>query len=346
MFAQVHHPQSLRIEELDQYLVQGWFRMGQTIFTTNFLHFKNEFYSAIWLRVWLPDFIEDSTQKKLFKRNASFTVTIQPAIVTAEKEMLFALYKQSVTFEASASLDQLLYGKTGRNIYNTYEIVIHDGDALVGVGFFDLGKDSAEGISSFYDPAYKKYSLGKYLIYLKMNYCKQLGLKYFYPGYFVPGYSYFDYKLDIGKASLQYFNITAQRWLPVQGLLPENIPYRVMQQKLTFVQQLLAEAGIESRILKYEYFDANLIPDLKDAALFDYPLFLSWQTGDSIDVMVVYDSMDEQYHLITCINIWKPETTKGTEGIFSSYLIKMSQDLYQTQSPQDLVLALTTTLTR
>ncbi|MBA4056534.1 MAG: arginyl-tRNA--protein arginylyltransferase, partial [Marivirga sp.] len=53
MFAQVHSPEKLLPRELDAYLEQGWFRMGQTIFTTNFLNFKNEFYSALWLRIML-----------------------------------------------------------------------------------------------------------------------------------------------------------------------------------------------------------------------------------------------------------------------------------------------------
>jgi leucyl-tRNA---protein transferase len=46
MFAQVHSPESLHPVELDRYLDNGWFRMGQTIFTTNFLNFNNELFSA------------------------------------------------------------------------------------------------------------------------------------------------------------------------------------------------------------------------------------------------------------------------------------------------------------
>ena len=81
-------------------------------------------------------------------------------------------------------------------IYNTHEINLFDGEKLIAVGYFDIGTRSAAGISSFYDPSYKKYSLGKYLIYLKMEYCQKMGFEYFYPGYFVPGYKAFDYKLS------------------------------------------------------------------------------------------------------------------------------------------------------
>src|SRR5688572_11082836 len=104
MFGQVHSPEKLSGDELDAYLEMGWFRMGQTIFTTNFLNFKNQFYSAIWLRIVLPRFSLDNTQQKLAKINAGFTTEITPAHISPEKEALFAKYKLAVPFEASASL--------------------------------------------------------------------------------------------------------------------------------------------------------------------------------------------------------------------------------------------------
>ncbi|MGC3943525.1 MAG: GNAT family N-acetyltransferase [Chryseolinea sp.] len=207
MFASVHDPESLSPAELDAYLARGWFRMGPTIFTTNFLSFKENLYSAVWLRVDLADFEGGKTQAKLFKTNSVFTTRIRRATITDEKESLFAKYKKSVPFEASASLNHLLFGKATATVYNTFEVDVFDKDRLIAVGYFDLGKEAGMGISSIYDPEYKKYSLGKYLIYLKMNHCKELGMRYFYPGYFVPGYPFFDYKLSIGKNALQYLPV-------------------------------------------------------------------------------------------------------------------------------------------
>ncbi len=67
-------------------------------------------------------------------------------------------------------------------------------------------------VSSIYDPAYKKYSLGKFMIYEKMLYCKDENFSYFYPGYFVPGYTMFDYKLEIGKPAIEYFDVHKKEW--------------------------------------------------------------------------------------------------------------------------------------
>ena len=87
---------------------------------------------------------------------------------------------------------------------------------MIAAGFFDLGKMSAAGITCIYHPAYKKYSLGKYLMYLKMAFCKEQQLQYFYPGYVVPGYNSFDYKLEIGKSAIEYFDTYTGKWLPLQ----------------------------------------------------------------------------------------------------------------------------------
>ena len=197
---------------LDSFLSLGWFRIRQTIFTTNYLYFDGQEYDAIWLRVNLDDFTADKNYKKLFTKNGHFRTEIKRAIVTAEHEQLYNSYKESISFEGAQSLHSLLYGKSDLNVYNTWMIEIYDDTAFIGSGCFDLGSNSAAGIFSVYDPRYKKFSLGKYMIYEKMLFCKKQNLTFFYPGYFAPGYPVFDYKLEIGKEALEYFDAEQKKW--------------------------------------------------------------------------------------------------------------------------------------
>jgi len=333
MFAEVHCPRVLLSSELDQYLARGWFRMGQTIFTTNFLNFRSNFYSSIWLRIPLPEYVSDKTEQKLLKKNARFKVEVKPASITPEKEHLFYVYKQNISFEASSSLNTLLYGKANYNIYNTFELCLYDDDKLIAVGFFDIGQTSAAGISSFYDPAYKKYTLGKYLIYLKIAYCKKLGLQYFYPGYFVPGYSLFDYKLDIGKPVLQYLDFPSLEWRPLEQFRLMSSPLHAMQEKLRELLAILSNAGIACRVLKYEFFDANLIPELEGIVLFDFPVFLIC-SGLSEEMPIVFDVRDAQYHLIRCKSVWASNTVNDMQDVYSSHVFKFDHGLFSTEHPQ------------
>jgi leucyl-tRNA---protein transferase len=338
MFAIARSPQSLSDIELDDYLAQGWFRMGQSIFTTNFIHFKNEMYSTIWLRILLDDLKDDDTQKRIFKRNSYFTTKIQKATITEQKEELYYRYKESLPFQPTDSLHNLLLGFSDASIYNTYEVTVHDGNKLIAIGFFDLGKTSAEGITSVYDPYYKKYSLGKYLIYKKIQFCKDLNLRYFYPGYFVPGYPFFDYKLAIAKQALQFLQLQTGQWVDIDSFSSDTIPYEVMRSKLLSIQKSLTRIELTSSVIKYEYFDANLIPDLRESELFDFPIFLFCSTGadEDINPVLVYNVRDARYHLLTCVPIWKPANTNPDGGYYSAYFIKTAQEVYATADETEM----------
>ncbi|HKZ38892.1 MAG TPA: GNAT family N-acetyltransferase [Chryseolinea sp.] len=341
MFAQVHSNETLDPQALDEYLERGWFRMGQTIFTTNFLNFKNQYYSAIWLRIPLDEFSMEKTFQKLSKRNARFKVEFQEASITPAQEALYLSYKKNISFEPSASLHSLLFGKASHNIYNTKEVNLFDGEKLIAAGFFDVGKISAAGITSFYDPDYKKYSLGKYLIYLKIEYCKKHGLQYFYPGYFVPGYPLFDYKLEIGKPLLQYLDLTSKDWLEMGNFSNESIPLLIMEEKLKALQILLSRYALKSQILKYEFFDVNLIPELGGIELFDFPIFLFCEdlAGENLNLFV-YDVSDHQYHWLRCKSVWASNAANDQRETYSSHVLKLDGDLLITHNAEALAAAI------
>ena len=338
MFAEVQSPESLSGVELDAFLERGWFRMGQTVFTTNFLNFKNDFYSALWLRIDLTAYQPDRTELKLLKQNAHLRVVIQPLKLDDQKELLYAVYKNGVSFEASATLHQLMYRDSAHNIFTTMEVNVFDDDRLVACGFFDLGRNTAAGITSFYDPNYKKYSLGKFLIYTKISYCRERGLKYFYPGYFVPGYSPFDYKLSIGKNELYFLDYKLQQWRHIHDFDVHATPLAVMLSKLQSLQDAFRDWSIEVRLLKYDFFDANLLPGLQGIHLFDIPVFVY-----PLDVeeevtqpVIIYDLRDDKFHLLKCASVWKSNYPR-TADTYSSHLLKTEMALFSTDDPEEMV---------
>lgn len=339
MLAHVHFPQTVLTDELDRYLAEGWFRMGQTIFTTNFLNFNKNFYSAVWLRLVLSDCGRQQSFEKLKKLNSRFKVSIQRAAVTDEKEILFSRYRREISFEASPSIGHLLFGREHTdNVYRTMEVTIHDGDKLIGCGFFDVGKNSAAGISSFYDPQYKKYSLGKYLIFLKIDHCISNGLKFFYPGYFVPGYAAFDYKLKIHHQALEYFQLSSGKWTSIKAFTPSNNPVLVMREKLAELCVQLSHDGVRSKVYHYEYYDANLVHDLSHMELFDFPLFLHYfdELEGVINAVVVFDLRDQQYHWLIVKSLWTSDVPMTQEDHFASHLLKVEYEVIASDSTRQI----------
>lgn len=199
---------------LDYYLSLGYYRMNQDLFTCRFLPVGANLYTVHWLRLVVPQVQYGPKQRQLLRQNARFTVTVQPLRLTPEYEALYARYYQSVNFDTATSLETLLLAGATYSVFNTHIIEVRDENQLIAAGVFDCGTDSIAGIVNFYDPSYRKFSLGKYLLLLKTEYARQRQLAYYYPGYLVQGYPKFDYKLFACLAATEVFDCRSSHWLP------------------------------------------------------------------------------------------------------------------------------------
>lgn len=207
-------PDSLPGPDLDHYLAQGWYRMHQHIFSTTHL-LAEDCWRVHWLRFPLVEMKETSTHRRIRKRNQGFKVSIDEfAGIRPEHEELYGIYRGSIDFNGALSIHQSLLDEvdTNRNIFNTNCISIYDGDKLIACGYFDVGNDSSASILHFYDPGYKQYGLGKYLILLTIDYLKSNGFKFYYPGYVIAGNPKMDYKLFLGREAAYYFDPRTESW--------------------------------------------------------------------------------------------------------------------------------------
>ena len=111
-----------------------------------------------------------------------------------------------------------------------------------------------------------------------------------------------------------------------------------MHNKLKDVQKQLAKLHLETNILKYEYFDASLIPNLRGTEIFDFPLMLMCpsQSTDGINPILVYDVRDEHYHLKMCVPVWKPESVDVDPNYYYDYILKEIQTVYATNMAEEI----------
>ncbi len=341
MFAISESPLSISPEQLDDYLARGWFRMNQTIFTTHFLQFNNIFYSAIWLRIDIARYVPDKNHRLALKGIKAFRTEVQPAQITREHEVLYEKYKAGVAFESYSSLRQLLLANNTYSIYNTLQVNIYAGEDLIASGFFDTGKTSAQGIVCIYNPAFKKYSLGKCLIYTKIDYCRQNKLLYFYPGYTVPGYPAFDYKLQIGTQNMQYYNRSANMWAAFTTVHNMYKPLTDMYEKLFELKTSLLSKKVSAKVLYYRFFDAPLSITLW-TNLLDYPVFLLPEIRQTTDItrIAVYNIAARQYIYFECIPVYTVENPDNQSTVFSSEVISIYKQLFATTNTDDMANAI------
>ncbi len=218
------YPTQLSGTALDTYLDKGWYRMGQGIFTTDFVYQQNEYYKVYWFRYSILKLKHTTSQQKIKKLNCNFTTVVKPLEITHELENLFLKYKSNIDFDPVASVFDWIYmGMGQQNIYDSWIAEVRHEGKLIAAGIFDKGENSIAGIMNFYDPEFKKYSLGKYLMLLKIDYAKANNFTWYYPGYIVYGYPKFDYKLFVDKAAAEIYLSLIDKWTAYDKLLMDEI---------------------------------------------------------------------------------------------------------------------------
>jgi arginine-tRNA-protein transferase len=317
MHIEMHHPEHLEPEALDRYLERGWYRMVQSVFTCRFVMMGGDLHSALWTRLDLRSYRFRKGLRKLMRRNArQFSIQCRPVHLDEELEELFQRYRANFNGKLSESLQESLYGESGRVIYNTQQFSIRDGERLIAA-FFDLGQDSMQSVMGIYDPDYASHSLGFTTMLLEIEYGLQSGLRYFYPGYVSPGYPAFDYKLRVGD--VEWYEPESEAWLPWNTVVSEQLPAARIKDALAAVQDELSSLGVESVLCMYPPYRVASLDRRLDQCL-KQPLFIECHPGrrDSFCMLITYDFLTQSYQLELCLRyaniadqLGMPETKAG-----------------------------------
>jgi leucyl-tRNA---protein transferase len=207
------NPVSLTGLQVDQILAMGWYRMHQSIFTTSHVSL-GDLYRVRWLRYAIAEIKIHASHKRIKRNTKNFRFSIEDFIYRDEHRDLHLRYRASIDFDGAPSITDCLFGEEEviPSIFDTKCVSVYDGEKLIACGYFDVGKVSATSILHFFDPEYKRYSLGKYLMLLTLDYLRDNNYRFYYPGYIVQGNPKMDYKLFIGKEQAQYFEPSTGDW--------------------------------------------------------------------------------------------------------------------------------------
>ena len=182
--------------------------------TTDLITKENEFLAVFWLRYRMEAYTHSKKSRKLLQAIAPFTVSIEPLMFTTELTDLYSRYHSSLAFDMSDTLQGYLLGDRTASVFDTRMICIRHEGNLIAAGCYDEGETATMGIVNIYDPAYKKYSLGKVLVLLKLEEALRQGKTFFYPGYISIHNNKFDYKLFPDLQCTDVYNRLTDEWLP------------------------------------------------------------------------------------------------------------------------------------
>lgn len=205
-------PHAVKGEVLDDYLSRGWFRTGCMIYTIDSTTIGEISLPVYWLRYNVNKVRLCKKNRQLISANSNFAVSYQPLVLTTEIESLFQRYKKGVRFILPNSVDAILIDENN-SIFDSVIMTVRDNGRLIAAGIFDVGTSAMEDIINFYDPEYKRYSLGKFIMLMKYQYCLENGYDYYYPGYYLPGQEIMSYKLFLDKAATEVYLQDGGIWI-------------------------------------------------------------------------------------------------------------------------------------
>jgi arginine-tRNA-protein transferase len=201
---------------LDDYLAAGYYRMQHILFTTHYTQLEpaEPPLPVFWLRTLVKKIQHGKIESGIRKRCTGFTVHFKRAAINSDTEELYNLYRNHINFSAAEDCRSYLEDSFIENPFDSWMIEIKDQDQLIAVGYFDLGQNAISGILNFYHPAYKKYSLGKFLMLQKIQYALANNISYYYTGYISTETNKFDYKIFPDPRAMEVYVYNINKWMP------------------------------------------------------------------------------------------------------------------------------------
>lgn len=154
---------------------------------------------CISIRQVVRGFEPNKSQRRVIAKNADTLITIARPSIDDERLALYDSYHSAMNIKKGWNYrgitkevysDNFVYG------YNSfgYEITYRREGKLVGVGYFDMLKNSISSIYFFYDHNFARLSLGSFNILTQLLIAKRKNLSYFYPGYWIKNHYSMGYK--------------------------------------------------------------------------------------------------------------------------------------------------------
>ena len=282
--------------------------MNHSIYTAHILRYDGNIFSPIRLRFDLQKWHGGGTLKKLSKRNTGLRAVFHPIEITDMHEAVYSVYRQFRFGIDPYDLKMSILGPAGENPFNTWMVDLYEEDKLIGCGLFDKGEKAAAGIISYYDPNYQSRSLGKFIIYQILHYCKQLGMEYFYPGYMIPGLKDFDYKMDVGGTATEFFQLSSEKWLPWAAFTEKEHHLNEMIRKLNEILERPKFCKLPMHLLYNDHFDVGIYHHFADQ-IWDFPVFIRMGKipETNIELILVYNIKNSSYELYVTEEIFDHE---------------------------------------
>jgi arginyl-tRNA--protein-N-Asp/Glu arginylyltransferase len=180
--------------EMDQLWAEGWRHFGIIFVRYGSAFHGGKFYSVLPLRLDIERFALTRSQKRVLAKNRDTELIIRPSFVDEEKKALFEKHRLRFDENTPTSLHNFISEFPESVPCPNVELCIYLDEKLCGVTFLDVGERSTSGVYAMFNPAEVKRSLGILMMLHSIQFSRERGCKYYYPGYAYHEPFAYDYK--------------------------------------------------------------------------------------------------------------------------------------------------------
>ncbi len=179
---------------MDQLWADGWRHFGVIFLRYRTSEHAGQRFTVLPLRIDLERFALRRSQKRILKINRDLRVVLRPSSIDREKEAVFERHRLRFNENVPTSLFNFMSPDPTATPCPNVELCVYHGDQLLGVTFLDIGVTATSAVYAFFDPGVARRSLGILMMLHSIQFSRERGCRYYYPGYAYREPFAYDYK--------------------------------------------------------------------------------------------------------------------------------------------------------
>ncbi len=197
---------------MDQLWAEGWRHFGPEFFRYSVTFQEMRLQFIIPLRIVLADFTESKSQRRVRRANEDVQWEIRPAEISVEAAALFEKHKQRFKDNVPESLAVFLGDDPSDGPVETLEFRAAVEGRVMAISYVSLGHGSMSSTYAVFDPEEARRSPGILTMLKEIEWARERGLEFCYPGYATLGAGIYDYKKRF--RGLQGYDWDTGQWRP------------------------------------------------------------------------------------------------------------------------------------
>jgi leucyl-tRNA---protein transferase len=196
---------------MDKLWAQGWRHFGTYFFRYAQVPKNGTLFHVQPLRVRLEHFTTNRSQRRTLKQNQDINLLVKAAYIDEEVAQLFERHKTRFKDNRPESLHTFLSEDPAHTPCPCLSLCFYLRGELVGISYLDIGEEACSSVYQCFEPSLSKRALGILMMLQAIDYARNQGKTFYYPGYAFREASFYDYKKTL--RGLEVFDW--KTWLPL-----------------------------------------------------------------------------------------------------------------------------------